>query len=138
MTRPKGKLSTLVRLLKWMLGWLLAGRPARKALRKASRLEQDGMFPDAHREVLRAWRLLHRPHLDYWNPLLFELRMDVTLSLDKMAAATGGPLPREQIEEVVEAFRVVEESGGYPLHKDLANVVAQLKSRLNKEPSRPQ
>jgi hypothetical protein len=138
MTRPSGKLSLLVRLLKWMLGWFLAGRPARKALRKASRLEQDGMFPDANREVLRAWRLLHRPRLDYWNPLLFELRMDVTLLLDRMAAATGGPAPKEQIEEVVEAFRMVEESGGYPLHKDLAKAVAQLRSRLNEEPSRLQ
>jgi hypothetical protein len=80
---------------------------------------------------------LHRRHLDYWNPLLFEIRMDVTLSLDRMAATMGAPAPREQIEEVLEAFRMVEESGDHPFHKDLANVVVRLKSRLNREQSRP-
>jgi len=130
LTRPKNRLDMFARLLKWMAGWFFSGRPARKVLRKASRLEQSEMLPEAYRETLRAWRILHKRWLAYWNPILFELRMDCALCLDRLAIRLDEPPPRDQIEEVIESFKMMQQFDDRQLQKDLADTVAYLKARL--------
>jgi hypothetical protein len=130
------------RIFLWALRWIvenyLAGWPASKALRKASRLEEDGKLPEAYKETLRALGILHRRYLDYWNPILMEMKLNATVRLDGLAVAMGAPAPREQIEEVIDAFRMAQGLDGRPLHKDVESTLSELEARVNRGPSRPQ
>jgi hypothetical protein len=119
--------------LRWILENFVAGWPASRALRRASKLEQNQQLPEAYGAVLRALDILHGRYLDYWNPLLMEMRFAATLRLDRLATAMGASLPREQIEETLDAFRTTDGLHDVPHHPDVERVLVEWETRLGRE-----
>jgi hypothetical protein len=129
---PKRRKRVVLWAIRWILENLVVGWPASRALRKASKLEQNGQLPEAFRAVLRALDILHHRYLDYWNPLLMEMRFGATLRLDRLATAMGASMPREQIEEIVDAFRTTDSLHEVPHHSDVERVLVQWEAKLGR------
>jgi len=121
-------------LLRWMVEKPLAVWPANRVLRKARRLERQGRVSEAYEETLRALRILGMRCWDYWNPFLFEKRINATVYLDELAVAMGAPPPGEQIREVVEAIRMLRVEGGSTIDEVYAKEIKRFEHRLLEKP----
>jgi hypothetical protein len=94
------------RLWKWLKDSVLVALRVGRVKRRARRLEKKGMLNEAFDEILFALEMLRSPWLDYWNPLAFSYRFEATVALGRIALRLGRPVPREPLEEQLEAIQM--------------------------------